>query len=106
MSEARLIFQSGFADRVGVVSARIRHRRWSLRQLLIAPAAGRSLIFAGLFGNFRRRARPTRSVGKLPMTAICLAVRQSLSGETPCPQQPRTAGWRKPRPAESASLLL
>jgi hypothetical protein len=40
MSEARLIFRSGLADRVNAVSTRIRRRRWSLRQLLIALAAG------------------------------------------------------------------
>ncbi len=52
MSEARSISRSGVADRVDVVSVRTRRRRWSLRQLLIALAAGLSLILAGLYGDY------------------------------------------------------
>ncbi len=42
----------GYADRVDAVSTRIRRRRWSLRQLLIALAAGLLLIVAALYGNY------------------------------------------------------
>jgi membrane fusion protein (multidrug efflux system) len=52
MSEARSISRSGLADRVDAVSVRTRRRRWSLRQLLIALAAGLSLILAGLYGDY------------------------------------------------------
>ena len=52
MSEARSISRSGVADRVDLVSVRTRRRRWSLRQLLIALAAGLSLILAGLYGDY------------------------------------------------------
>jgi membrane fusion protein, multidrug efflux system len=51
MSEASSISLSGSGDRVDAVSARIQRRRWSLRQLLIALAAGLSLILAGLYGD-------------------------------------------------------
>jgi phospholipid transport system substrate-binding protein len=40
MSEARLIFRSGVADRVDAIWSGARRRRWSLRPLLIALAAG------------------------------------------------------------------
>jgi len=52
MSEARSISRSGVADRVDAVSVRTRRRRWSLRQLLIALAAGLSLILASLYGDY------------------------------------------------------
>jgi membrane fusion protein (multidrug efflux system) len=52
MSEASSISLPGSADRVDAVSARTRRRRWSLRQLLIASAAGLSLISAGLYGEY------------------------------------------------------
>jgi membrane fusion protein, multidrug efflux system len=52
MSEARSNFRFGFADHVDAVSARIRRGPWSLRQLLIALAAGLSLILAGLYGDY------------------------------------------------------
>jgi membrane fusion protein (multidrug efflux system) len=52
MSEARSISRSGVADRVDLVSVRARRRRWSLRQLLIALAAGLSLILAGVYGDY------------------------------------------------------
>jgi membrane fusion protein, multidrug efflux system len=51
MSETRSISSSGFAEPVDAVSTRIR-RRWTLRQLLIAVAAGLSLILAGLYGDY------------------------------------------------------
>ena len=50
MSEARSIFRSGFADRIHSVSVRIR--RWSRRELLIALAAGLSLVLVGLYGAY------------------------------------------------------
>jgi membrane fusion protein, multidrug efflux system len=52
MSEARANFRSGLADRVDAVSAGIWRRRWSLRQLLIALAAGLALILGGLYGDY------------------------------------------------------
>jgi membrane fusion protein, multidrug efflux system len=52
MSEARSNFRFGSAARADAVSARTRRRRWSLRQLLIALAAGLSLILAGLYGDY------------------------------------------------------
>jgi membrane fusion protein, multidrug efflux system len=52
MSEASSISLSGSADRVDAVSAKVRHRRWSLRQLSIALAAGLSLILAGFYGDY------------------------------------------------------
>ena len=61
MSEGSSIFQSGFADRVDAVSARIRRHHWSRRQLLTALAAGPSLILVGLFGNFSGRLVPSEA---------------------------------------------
>ena len=52
MSEASLISQFGSADRVDAIAAGIRGRRWSLRQLLMALAAGLLLIPAALYGNY------------------------------------------------------
>jgi membrane fusion protein, multidrug efflux system len=52
MSEAGLISQFGSADRVDAISAWVRSRRWSLRQLLIALAAGLLLSLAALYGDY------------------------------------------------------
>jgi hypothetical protein len=71
MSEARSIFRSGFADRVHSVTAGIR--RCSLRQLLIALAAGLSLTLAGLYGDY------WWNTGRFlvrPMTLTCRFIRR------------------------------
>jgi membrane fusion protein, multidrug efflux system len=52
MYEARSILQFGFADRVDAISARMRGRRWSLRQLLMALAAGLLLTLTALYGDY------------------------------------------------------
>jgi membrane fusion protein, multidrug efflux system len=52
MSETRSISRSGLADPVAAPSARMGRRRWSLRQLLIALAAGLALILTGLYGDY------------------------------------------------------
>jgi hypothetical protein len=87
MSEARSIFRSRFADRVEAVSAGMRRRRWSLRQLLIALAAGLSLILAGLFGNFSRRARRKRREATddrdLPRREAIIERGNTMSARTP-----------------------
>jgi membrane fusion protein, multidrug efflux system len=44
--------EASFVDRVDAISSRVRRRRWSLRRLLIALAAGLSLILAGLYGDY------------------------------------------------------
>jgi membrane fusion protein (multidrug efflux system) len=52
MSAARAIFRSGFADRIDAIRSRARRNRWSLRQLLLALAAGLLLIVAALYGDY------------------------------------------------------
>ena len=52
MSEARSISQFGPADRVDAISAGVRSRRWSLRQLLMTVAAGLLLSLAALYGDY------------------------------------------------------
>jgi membrane fusion protein, multidrug efflux system len=52
MSEIEAVIRSGFAGRVAVIWSRARHRRWSLRQLLLAFAVGLLLIVAALYGGY------------------------------------------------------
>jgi membrane fusion protein (multidrug efflux system) len=52
MSAARAIFRSGFADRIDAIRSRARRSRWSLRQLLLALAAGLLLIVGALYGDY------------------------------------------------------
>jgi len=52
MSDSQSLVQPGLADRVDAIADRTRRRRWSLRQLLIAPAVGLSLGLAGLYGDY------------------------------------------------------
>jgi membrane fusion protein, multidrug efflux system len=44
--------EASFVDRVDAISSRVRRGRWSLRRLLIALAAGLSMILACLYGDY------------------------------------------------------
>ena len=88
MSEALSIFRSGFADRVDAGSARIRHRRCSLRQLLTALAAGLSLILAGLWkfleaGSSRQKRREATDDRDLPRREAILERGNTMVARTP-----------------------